>query len=359
MLRIKELQKQLKQAQVDGVLFQEPLAFFYLTGLRPSSGKLLVDGRGAAFFVDGRYFQEFKTKSPCPLFLLQEKSFEVFLKKRLKKGALLAFDSLATSVAALQDLKRQIRQEPLQKSALILKPLRQPLKDLRSLKDARELKKLRLSARLNYQGFEYIKSLLKTGISERELALEFELFVRRRGAEKLAFEPIIAFGPNSAFPHHASGSAKLKKGQAVLMDLGVLLEGYNSDMTRTVFFGPAEARLKQIYQIVLQAQKAALRCLKPGVRVASVDKKARGLVEKAGFGRFFPHSLGHGVGLQVHEFPALNQKGVDRKVKLKAGMVVTIEPGIYLPGLGGVRLEDTVAITEKGFESFYPPAEVL
>lgn len=208
---------------------------------------------------------------------------------------------------------------------------------------------MREAAELGCQGFDYIVSLLKENVQESDLALALEFYWRKKGAQGVAFDPIIAFGENSALPHYRAQEVRLKNNQIVLMDIGVRYRHYHSDMTRVVFKGEVEDELLKIRDIVEEASMRALSILKPGVSIAEVDLAARSYIESKGYGPYFTHSLGHGVGLQIHEFPFLRKSSPHN---LQEGMVITIEPGIYLPKLGGVRLEDTVSITATGFENF-------
>jgi len=193
--------------------------------------------------------------------------------------------------------------------------------------------------------------MLKEGISENELAIELEIFWKRRGSKAIAFDPIIAFGSNSSMPHYRVGQRKLNTGEAVLIDIGVNLNHYHSDMTRVVFFGDPDPKIASIYEIVLKAQELALENCRPGTPIAELDASARTYIEQKGYGENFTHSLGHGVGLEIHELPLIRSQSPGADTQLEEGMVVTIEPGIYLPGIGGVRIEDTVAITRDGYEN--------
>jgi Xaa-Pro aminopeptidase len=212
---------------------------------------------------------------------------------------------------------------------------------------------MKKSAALVWKGFEHIRRSLKVGVTEKELALSFEIFCRKQGAEKLSFDPIIAFGKNTAYPHYRAGDVKLKKDQLVLIDIGVVVDHYHSDMTRTVFFGNPDPRLVLLETVVKKAHAAALKLCKVGTKVGDLDKAARQVIEKAGLKELILHSLGHGIGLETHEFPRLKYKGEDQSTLLQEGMVITIEPGLYLPGVGGVRYEDTIVITSKGYTNFY------
>lgn len=255
----------------------------------------------------------------------------------------LAFDSENTSFKRFEDLEQSLS------CALI--PLVNPVAHLRLLKDAEELQLLREAAALGSKGFHYVCSLLKEGVSEIELARELEIFWKRNESKALAFDPIIAFDVNGSMPHYRAGSALLKKGMPILMDIGVNKAHYHSDMTRVVFFGEADPKIQEMYAIVQEAQQQALELCQPGVLIGEVDAKARSYITSKGYGEYFSHGLGHGVGLQIHEAPSIRNKPPYYNVPLAPGMVITIEPGIYLPGIGGVRFEDTIAITAEGHEN--------
>ncbi|HSX04506.1 MAG TPA: Xaa-Pro peptidase family protein [Rhabdochlamydiaceae bacterium] len=341
--RIKKLQQRLGRIKADAYLIDQPLNLFFLTGLKLSKGELLVGKKSCHLFVDGRYIQAAKEKAPIPASLFSSEAKVKFFKSAKIKT--LAFDSENTSYEQFLRLKAL---------KVNLKPDSNPLKELRAIKDEHELNKIRNSARHLWEAYQHIKKLLKPGITEEEVALEFKLFGLKHGAESIGFEPIIAFGANSAFPHYRSGKVKLKKGDLVLMDLGLVVDQYHSDMTRVVFFGPAHPLLKKFYQVVRAAHAAALKLCRPGVLLKDLDIAARKEMKKHDLESYFVHSLGHGVGLEIHEFPRIIKTGEDRDVRLKKGMVVTIEPGLYLPGKGGVRWEDTIIITANGYENLYP-----
>lgn len=333
--RIKELQKQVLEWGVDALLIENTIDIYYLTGLSISTGSLLISRRKAELFVDGRYFTVCKEKSPCPVFIVSEK-----MGKGLKK---VGFDSETTSFARAQRLKK----------SLPLKPCPHPLRKGRSVKDAGELKRMKKSAAILWKGFEHLKRHLKEGISEKEAAFLFEMFCRKLGAEGLAFESIIAFGKNTALPHHRAGEARLKKGDLILCDIGVIFERYRSDMTRVLFSGKVDPRLMLMEGVVREAQKAALSLCRPGTKVKELDIAARKVMQRANMEDLFVHNLGHGIGLETHEFPRIRYNGDDKDVVLEEGMVFTVEPGLYIPGLGGVRHEDTIVITAKGYQNFY------
>ncbi len=329
--RISKVQKNLKEWDVDGCLIENPTDLFYLTGMQLSSGILLVFPQKVTLFVDGRYSGWAKKHAPVGVALLDQ----------FPSNKTLAFDSQKTTVDRAKSLKGN------------LKPIPQLLKQIRSIKDGDELKKLQKSGKLLWKGYQYIRRKLKEGISEKELALEFEIFCLKNGAEKLAFDPIIAFGENSAYPHYRAGKIRLKKGDIVLLDLGIVVDHYHSDMTRTVFFGKPDSRLLLLDAVVRKAHGAALKICKPGTKIGDLDLAARKVIEKAGLQNLIQHSLGHGIGLETHEYPRIKYQGEDGSAQLEEHMVITIEPGLYMPGVGGVRYEDTLMITRTGYNNFY------
>ncbi len=339
--RLIRLQSFFKTWKADGCLIENPLDLFYLTGLQLSLGILVVLPTKAKLFVDGRYIEFAKKNSPFPVELLSQDAVSAFL----RPVRTLVFDSSGTTVLRHEQLKKL--------HSKVLMGVPQPLKELRLIKDAAELKLMKQSAALVWKGFEHIRKSLKVGVTEKELALSFEIFCRKHGAEKLSFDPIIAFGKNTAYPHYRAGDVKLKKDQLVLIDIGVVVDRYHSDMTRTVFFGKPDPRLVLLETVVKKAHAAALKLCKSGTKVGDLDKAARQVIEKAGLQELILHSLGHGIGLETHEFPRLKYKGEDQNTLLQEGMVITIEPGLYLPGVGGIRYEDTIVITPKGYTNFY------
>lgn len=348
--RLKKLQKRLAAEKTSVCLIENTTDLFYLTGLHMSAGSLYVTPKTAHLFVDGRYLQAVQEKCPIPSSLSEGKKIELFLEKNLR-GGIFAFDREKTSFARYEKF-RQLQLS--KKISFILRPASPFLKEIRAIKDKEELKKMRQSAELLWKGFLHLQRIVKVGMSEKEIALAFELFCRKEGAEGLAFEPIIAFGPNSALPHHRAGATVLKKGTLILVDIGVVFQSYHSDMTRVLFPAGSSAFLKKMYGIIQEAQRAALQLCKPGVKVKELDLAARRVMAREGVEERFLHGLGHGIGLETHEFPRLKYNGEDKDVSLEEGMVITIEPGLYFPGKGGVRYEDTIIITKKGYDNLYP-----
>ncbi|MFI5333604.1 MAG: M24 family metallopeptidase [Chlamydiales bacterium] len=342
--RLKGLLNQLDILGVDGCVVDAPVDLGYLTGLSLSTGWLIALKGEYILFVDGRYLQVAREKSPVPVRLLEEKNIQDFTKG--VPFAKCAFDAQTTSFAEYQKLQKRLpKYQLIEVDGL--------LKELRLIKDTFEQDALRRSAKLLWKGFQHLRKKIKSGITEKDLALEFEIFCRKQGAEKLAFDPIIAFGPNSAMPHYRSQDVGLKKGDVILVDIGVVVDNYRSDMTRTLFFGTPDPLLKKWQKIVKKAHDAALDICRPGVKLGELDAAARSEMTKEGVEVYYIHSLGHGVGLEIHEYPRIKVDGADKDLPLQPGMVITVEPGLYLPGKGGIRYEDTIIVTKTGYENFY------
>jgi Xaa-Pro aminopeptidase len=341
--RILALQNLLSTWNVQACMVESKEDLYYLTGLELSLGRLLVGAHDVILLVDGRYFTICKEANIVGVEpLTDENANRFFSSQGIQK---VAFDAGKTSVFEYEKIKKQL--------SVFLEPRSSLLQALRSCKDESELELMRKSAKLNWKGFLHICEILREGITEKQVAWEYESFVREQGGEGLAFSPIIAFGPNGAKPHHHCTDAKLKNGDAVLIDIGVTLEKYQSDMTRVVFFGEGSSEIKRMYEIVQKSQKSALQLCKPGTPIGALDKAAREVMRKEEVEPLFLHSLGHGIGLETHEYPRIRDSGEHKDVLLEEGMVITIEPGLYIPGVGGVRYEDTVIITKSGFENLY------
>jgi Xaa-Pro aminopeptidase len=240
-------------------------------------------------------------------------------------------------------LKEQLKEIDLQAGSFLLK-------EMRVIKDEKEIEALQKAAHLTWRGIQWIKGLLKEGITEEELAFEFEFFVRKNGASGLSFDPIIAFGENSAYPHYRAGQNQLKKNQIVLMDVGAIVGQYRGDLTRVVFFGEPDPQLQKMLEWTRQAGTQAIHAARVGAHFGQLDQVARSVFAKHGVEEWFAHGLGHGIGLETHEFPNIREAGPDKDVLIEAGMVFTIEPGLYRPGLGGVRWEEMVLVTRGGAE---------
>ncbi len=328
---------------------------FYFTGLKLSKGQLYILKSGSILVVDSRYIAVAKKQAPIDVLLLVEDTYlKVFDRLSKKKTRILGFDTQSTLYIDVTLLKKHLasgKNKSGRAQSIRLKPLNSPVGEVRRVKEPEEIQKLKASAALLWKGFCHIKKILKTGIKECDVALEFEMYCRKNGAEALSFDPIVAFGVNSAYPHHKTGSKPLRSGEVVLLDLGVFLNGYASDMTRIIFHGKVRRELHHFFEIVKKAHAAALEKCRPGVLVKDLDRAARNEMKKVDLEHLFIHNLGHGVGLEIHEHPFLRSQ--NKKDILLPGMVITIEPGIYLPGVGGIRYEDMIVITKKGYQNLF------
>lgn len=335
--RIKKMIEQVS----DACLVDNLDDLFYLTGIKLSKGRLLVTKVEAILFVDGRYYERAKKEAPCSVVMWDEQ------KKILGKHKRIAFDSASVTFDAYSALKSAFPH-------VEWIALPNPVKNLRAIKDAKEIAALKKAADLTWKGYRKIIEGLKVGVSEQELALEFEIFCLRNGASGLSFEPIIAFGENSAYPHYRAGQTRLRENQIVLVDIGAIVDNYHADMTRVHCFGKIDPELARLERIVKRAQKKAVDHVRPGIAVGELDQIVREEFEKDNVKQLYIHSLGHGVGLETHEFPRqIKFDGEAKDILLKPGMVITVEPGLYQPGLGGIRIEDMVLVTETGHENFY------
>lgn len=335
--RINRLKAWIEEENIEALLIEDPIDLFYLTGLVFSLGKMLVSKENALLFLDGRYIEQARKTAPCEVLPLKE------MKEKALRHKNLTFDSSFTTFEGYVELKNLL-------AGVELNAISKPLKHLRGIKDPSEIEALKKAASLTRQGYHHIASFLKEGISEEELAIEFECYCRRNGASKLSFSPIIAFGENSAYPHHRAGKSRLKQGDIVLFDLGAVVDGYAGDMTRIVFFGEPPEVLRKDYELIYGIQKKAIQKIKPGFRFGDLDLFVRKELEKQELSHLFTHGLSHGIGLEVHEYPRLKIQGGDADLLLKPGMVFTVEPGIYRVGIGGIRYEDVVLVTEAGYE---------
>ncbi len=335
----------------DALLVTHAADVRYLSGFTGSSGAVAIlapMGRGvrAALFTDGRYSAQARAECPGMRVVIGKKSPALLAVEWLAASGARrsAFDSRQTAVAALAAM-RQALPGKLRRSFFV--GADGLVARLREVKDPGEAAQLRRAAALGCRLFEEVLEYIETGATEAEVALALEIKARMAGAEAMSFETIVAAGRRSALPHGRASSARLPRRGFVTLDFGVLLGGYCSDMTRTLHLGKASQREWDVYHSVLEAQQAAVAAVAPGVSCGEVDEAARSVLRRARLGKCFSHSTGHGVGLEIHEGPRI---AAGQKQLLEAGMVVTIEPGVYLPGEFGVRIEDMVLVTPKGSE---------
>lgn len=338
--RIERLRELFNGAGVEAVYITNPENRFYLSGFSGTAGALFISRDKKYLLTDFRYTEQ--AGRECPEFkIIQVKgAYPEALQEIVAENGIPVLgcegDHLTyNQYTALRDKLAGTELEPV--SGLV--------EGLRLCKDEIEIKCIIEAVRLADESFDRILPAIKPGVAERDVALQLEYFMRSMGAEEAAFKIIVASGPRSALPHGVASARIIREGDLVTLDFGAVYRGYHSDITRTVVLGRPEDKQREIYSIVLEAQMRAIAAVRAGVPASAVDRAAREFIEQMGYGAYFGHGTGHGVGLNIHENPRLSSK--DDTV-LKAGMVVTVEPGIYLPGWGGVRIEDTVLVEEGG-----------
>jgi Xaa-Pro aminopeptidase len=327
----------------------------YLSGFTGSNGNLLITPERAILFTDPRYAIQAANETDCEV--------------RIAKGPV-----AAAVIAAISRLRlRRVGYEPARMTCDVLESLQSKLpmrasmepvtepadgwiEELRTVKSAAEIERIRRSVETNSRAFDQGVARVKPGLKESDLAAELEYRMRRLGAEKPSFETIVAGGARSAWPHAQPTASRLKPGDLTIIDMGAMQDGYASDMTRMLFLGRPGAKVKRTYHAVLEAQMTAIDSVRPGVKASAVDAAARDVLKKHGLDEAFVHSTGHGLGLEIHEPPRIGKRG---KARLRPGMAITVEPGVYLEGFGGIRIEDTVVVTESGCEVLTPTPKDL
>jgi len=351
------LRRKLTRAGLSGLLITHLPDIRYMCGFTGSSAALAVTRRSARLFTDGRYTAQAAEEVSAAKVDIVSRGPAVAAVQWLaaQPGAeFVGFDAACTTVADLQRLKEAL---PARLRRSFLSPLAAPLVEpLRLVKDEDELALMREAALLGCTLFDHMLGFIRPGMAEIDLAAELEHQARLRGAEGMSFETIVASGPRSALPHGRATSARLPRRGFLTLDFGIIHQGYCSDMTRTVHLGTPKQDERSVYQAVLEAQESAVAAVAAGVRCGEVDEAARSVLRKAGLAEAFSHSTGHGVGLEIHEAPRI---GAGQSSRLQAGMVITIEPGIYLQGRFGIRIEDMVAVTRNGGQVLTPAPKAL
>lgn len=342
--RVEQLLNQFESLEIEALLLSSAYNRRYISGFTGSSGYVYLSKTQRLFLTDFRYMEQAQTQ--CPGFKIVD-----FMKRGLVtelNDALAAdgvnkcgYENKTMTVYEYSQLDKDLN--------VALMPLHDTVEEIRMIKDAAEIASIKAAATIGDKTFSHIISFIKPGMTELEIALEMEYHMKKLGATKLSFDTIVASGTRSSLPHAQPSSKKLEIGDFVTLDFGCIYEGYCSDMTRTFVVGKASVKQKQVYQTVAKAQLAALEALKAGLLGVEVDKVARDVIEAAGYGAYFGHGLGHSLGLEVHENPRLSPQG---KTRLVENMIVTVEPGVYIPDFGGVRIEDLVCVTHEGYENF-------
>lgn len=341
MKRLQKLRASIVETGLDALLVSKPENRLYLSGFTGSAGWLLISDRNAVLATDFRYIEQAKGESPGFEIAQINRELRDWLPGLVSDSGWrkLGFEADVVSYDSYHKLREATEAS---KGALELVPITGLVERLRSIKEPEELESITRAVALADTAFEQAKALIRPGITEKEVAWEIEKLLHQEGSQGVAFEIIVASGPNSALPHARPTEKRIRSGEPVLIDMGARVRGYCSDLSRTVFLDEAGKTLGQVYDIVFKAQAAAIEGVQSGMGCSEADKLARSVIEQARYGKDFGHGLGHGVGLAAHELPALSPASSDW---LADGMVFTIEPGIYLPGQGGVRIEDIVVLT--------------
>lgn len=341
-MRLQKLREDIYRKRLDGFVVTDSINRRYISGFTGSSGLLLVTELGAYLITDFRYFEQAKSETyEFEVIRHGPSIFETLVEVMVDKGLKnVGFESENMSFKDYDDLSRLSKNIELVSTNGVIERIRM-------IKDDIEIEKIRNAAKLSDKAFLRILEIMRPGMKERDIAIELEYLFRKFGGERASFDTIVASGERGALPHGTASAKPLHDGDLVTIDFGAIFEGYSSDCTRTVAIGNVSRKAQEIYNIVLRAQLAGLEAVKPGMSCKALDSLVRSIIVEEGYGEFFGHGLGHGVGMRVHESPVLSQKGTDT---LRPGMVVTVEPGIYLLGWGGVRIEDLVVIHEDGAE---------
>lgn len=343
--RLKKLRSSLRRLKADGLLVTNFINVTYLTGFTGDDSYLLVTQDDAVLVSDMRYTTQLEQECPelktvirAPGQQMLPTTVEVIQKHRIGR---LAVESASIALGLYESLKSELGKAEVVGSDRLVETLRM-------VKDKEEIEETRLAGVQAAKAFQVARAMITPKTTEREIAAELEYQARRFGGKGLSFEPIVAVGERSALPHGRATDKRVEESDFLLIDWGVVCETYVSDLTRMVVTGKLSPKFSKLYQIVLDAQLAGIEAIKPGVSCEAVDEAARKVITKAGYGDKFGHGLGHGTGLEVHEAPRL-AKG-QKDVLLEPGMIVTVEPGIYFPEWGGIRIEDDVLVTKTGHE---------
>lgn len=344
MNRSEQIKKRFQEFEIDAMLIITPSNRRYASGFHSTDGVVLITKNESFLFVDSRYIEAAQNSASGMTVLL------VDAENNYKKRITSALKSSECTAVGFEDAQMSYS-DYIKYSTMIslpLKPASALLNELRRCKDEDEVKSLYSAQRISERALEDVLKLIKPDVTELDIAAELTYKMLKYGGERMSFDPIVLTGTNTSMPHGVPGSEKIKSGDFVLMDFGCVFNGYCSDMTRTVAVGEPTDEMRRIYGIVLEAQLAGIAVAGKGVKGSDIDGAARRVIENAGFGDCFGHSFGHGVGLDIHEEPTASPSSV---MKMPEGAVISAEPGIYLPGKFGVRIEDVIIIREKGCEN--------
>lgn len=340
--RLRRLRDEIASRDLDAFLVTDRVNVRYLSGFTGSYAVLVVSTDAAYLLTDSRYVEQAAGETYGCTVEQIDLGFVPGVADLIGRMdvAALGFEGSSITFAEWQDLNEAV-------DGIELVPIENLVACFRQIKDDGETAVIRRAASLADQAFTHVSGIIRPGSTEREVALEIDYFMKSHGAEEAAFETLVAEGARSALPHAKPTDRVIREGEFVIMDFGARVDGYHSDITRTLLFGAADDRRLEVYEIVLEAQQKAIAAIRPGLQGWQIDTVAREYIGERGYGGFFGHGLGHGLGLEVHDGRILTSKS---EVVLAPGMVVTVEPGIYIPGWGGVRIEDDVLVTESGVE---------
>ena len=338
--RLKKLRPRLAEKEVDAILISQPENRYYLSGFDGSAGFLLITPQNAILATDFRYIEQARTQAPdYEIFHITNDLVDWFPRLATELNLRrLGFEADHITFATYRELTATLNKAQA-KPRLV--PVDGLVESLRAIKEPEEIELITRAVEISDSAFEYIENMIHIGMSEEEVAWEIEKFMRDKGSQPMPFDIIVASGPNSALPHARPSPRAIQTGEPVVIDIGARFGGYSSDLSRTICLGTPDNTFNKIYDTVLGAQLTAIAIIKEEMTGEEADSLARVVIEQAGYGEAFGHSLGHGIGLAPHESPRLGLKSLEYLVD---GMVFTIEPGIYIVGWGGVRIEDTVAM---------------
>lgn len=339
--RLEKVRMLIADSKVDALLVSNPVNLFYLSGFSGSSGLLLISRDKAFLITDFRYLEQAEKQAAGFEIIRQHEKIYPGLSAIINQEGWekVGFEAKHMTFHTHSEMVNQLKVE--------MVPLEGIVEKLRMVKNKEELAIMAGGATIIDRAFEYLLSIIKPGMTEQQLALELEIFLLREGAEERSFKFIVASGKRGALPHGAATGKIMQEGELVTIDFGAVFDSYATDMTRTIALGKPDRLEQEIYNLVYKAQHAARKAVAPGKSTKEIDSTARAIIEENGYGEHFGHGLGHGIGLETHEAPYLNQR---LDMCLEPGMVVTIEPGVYLPGTCGVRIEDMVSVTGDGVQ---------
>ena len=345
--RLTKLQEKLQEFEVDGILITNPENRYYISGFTGSAGYLFITPDAAYLNTDFRYIEQATNQAPSFEIIKIDSELKWFVDLLVKHRInILGFESEDLSFASYSRFSDILEKNKLNK-IVTLKPLNASIEKIRAVKYIDEIDILKEAIRISDEAMNTIAPTIHAGISEREVALLLENKMRELGAEGPSFDTIVGSGPNAALPHHRAGDRIIQKGESIVIDMGAKYQGYCSDLTRTFCVGKPDETFRKVYDTVFAAQQTAISLVEQEMTGTDCDNIARKVIEEAGFGDKFGHSLGHGVGLDVHEYPRVSPNSPDILIN---NMVFTIEPGIYIPGWGGVRIEDIVTLQNNKAE---------